>query len=180
MRPLNRNERLMAATLGALVFLFLNLAGMRWIADRMRETRAEISRMETESAAARTMLKQRPYWLARQDWVAKHPPEIYDERTSRSKYVQEIQASVQAQNLKIESQQPLETERDGRLALVGMEVTVEGRLEAIVRWLDALQQPGKYEAVRSFSLRQADDGNTMEATVRLGKVLRSGDLASYP
>jgi hypothetical protein len=180
MRPLNRNERLMATALGAMLFLFVNLAGMRWIGGQMRDARAEISRLTTESAAARTMLQERPYWLARQAWVAEHPPEVYDERTSRSKYVQDVQAQVQAQKLTIMSQQPLETERDGRLALVGMEVTVQGRLEAIVRWLHKLQQPGRYETVRSFTLKQADDGNTMEANVRLGKVLRSGDLASYP
>lgn len=180
MRPLNRNERLMAAALAAMVFLFINLAGMGWIGGQMRDARAEVSRLESESGAANTLLKERPYWLARQAWVAGHPPEVYDERTSRSKYVQDIQAGVQAQNLRIESQQPLETERDGRLALVGMEITVHGRLEAIVRWLHAFQQPGKYETVRNFTLKQADDGNTMEATVRLGKVLRSADLASYP
>ncbi len=180
MRPLNRNERIMATALGAMVFLFINLAGMRWLSGHLGETRSEMSRLEAESGAARTLLTERPHWLARQAWVAEHLPEIYDERTSRSKYVQQIQASVQAQNLTIESQQPLETERDGRLALVGMEVTVQGRLQSIVRWLHALQQPGKYETVRSFTLKQADDGNTMEATARLGKVLRSGDLASYP
>jgi hypothetical protein len=180
MRALNRNERLMATALAAMLFLFVNFAGMRWIGGAMRDASAEVSRLESESGAARTLLQERPYWLARQAWVAEHPPGIYDERTSRSKYVQDVQTAVQAQSLRIESQQPLETERDGRLALVGMEVTVNGRLEAIVRWLHALQQPGKYETVRNFTLKQADDANTMEATVRLGKVLRSADLASYP
>lgn len=180
MRELNRNERLLATLLGAAMFLLLNLFGMKWVSSHIAAARGDITRSKGEVAAARTLLEQRPFWTARQDWVAEHPPEAYDERTSRAKFVQSVQDSLNKQDLKTESIQPLETERDGRLAITGIELTVTGRLESIVRWLHALQQPGNYQLVRSFTLRQADDGNTMQAVVRLGKVFRSGDLASYP
>jgi len=180
MRPLNRNERLLAAIFGGVLFLIVNLVGMRWIGGHIRSANADIARLKNEAEQANIMLKMRPYWTARQMWVKDHPPGVYDEATSRAQYVQEVQTAVQAHQLKIESQQPLETERNGRLAMVGIDVTVQGRLEAIVRWLHALQEPGKYETVRSFTLKQADDANTMEAQVRLGKVLRAGDLAAYP
>lgn len=180
MRALNRNERLLAGLLGGMAFLLVNLVGMRWIASQTAASRAEIARLTGEADAARTLLKERPYWLVRQDWVAQHLPPPYDEKTSRAQFVQEVVDSVQKHQLQTESQQPLETERDGRLAIAGIEITVNGRLEAIVRWLHALQQPGNYELIRSFTLRQAEDGNTMQAVVRLGKVFRAGDLAAYP
>jgi hypothetical protein len=180
MRPLNSNERLLATLFGAVVFLLLNLAGMRWIASQTSTSRADITRLKGEVEAARTLLGERPYWTARQDWIAQHSPSPYNEQTSRAQFVQEVVNSVQKHQLKTESQQPLETERDGRLAVAGIEVTVEGRLEAIVRWLHELQQPGSYVLLRSLTLRQASEGNTMQAVVRLGKVFRSGDLASYP
>jgi hypothetical protein len=177
MRPLNRNEQLLALALGGTVFLLLSLFGMRWVADQMRGGRAEIARLETEVAAARRMLEQKPYWLARQDWLLAHQPQPYDARTSRSKFVEEIQSSVTANKLQIASQQPQTDERQGRLATTWIDLTVTGRLEAIIRWLQALQQPGKYEVVRSFTLKQAEDGNTMELHVLLGKIFRAGELA---
>jgi hypothetical protein len=180
MRPLNRNERLLATLLGAAAFLVLNLFGMKWVSNHTAATRADIARFKSEADAARALLKERPYWNVRQDWVTAHPPEAYDDKTSRAKFVQSVQEGLDRQKLKIESQQPLETEHEGRLAVTGIELTVTGRLESIVRWLYALQQPGNYQFVRSFTLRQAEDGNTMQAVVRLGKVFRSGDLASYP
>jgi hypothetical protein len=180
MRPLNRNERLLATLLGAAAFLVFNLFGMKWVASHAATTRAEIARFKSEADAARALLKERPYWNARQDWVAANPPEPYDDKTSRAKFVNEITDSLKSYQLKADSQQPLETERDGRIAVTGIELSVTGRLESIVRWLYALQQPGSYLLVRSFTLRQADDGNTMQAVVRLGKVFRAGDLASYP
>lgn len=180
MRPLNRNERLLATLLGALAFLVLNLAGMKWIAGQTANSRAEINRLAGEAAAARTLLKEKPYWNVRQDWVAQHVPQPFDERTSQSQFVQEVQDSLKKFQLTTQQQQPLPTEREGRLAVAGIEVTVEGRLEAIVRWLHKLQQPGSYDLVRSFTLRQAEDGNTMQAVVRLGKVYREGGLAAYP
>jgi len=180
MRQLNRNERMLATFLGAAAFLAFNLFGMKWVASHTAAARADIAKSKSDVAAARALLQERPYWNVRQDWVAAHAPEAYDEKTSRAKFVQAVQESLNKQNLKTESIQPLETERDGRLAITGIELTVTGRLEAIVRWLYALQQPGNYQFVKSFTLRQAEDGNTMQAAVRLGKVFHSGDLASYP
>ena len=180
MRALNRNERLLAGLFGGLAFLFLNLAGMRWIANHTATAKADIAQLESDAAAARVLLKDRPGWVVRQNWVESHPPEAYDEKTSRSKFVQDVQSGVAAQQLKIESQQPLEPEREGRLVEVGIEITVTGRLESIVRWLYDLQQPGKYERIRTFTLKQAEDGNTMQALVRLGKVFRTGDVAANP
>jgi hypothetical protein len=180
MRPLNRNERLLATLFGAMAFLLLNLVGMKWIANQTANSRAEISRLKGEADAARTLLKEKPYWNVRQEWVEEHVPQAFDERTSQSQFVQEVQDGLKKFQLTTQQQQPLPTEHEGRLAIAGIEVTVEGRLEAIVRWLHELQQPGSYDLVRSFTLRQAEDGNTMQAVVRLGKVYRAGDLASYP
>jgi len=151
---------------------------MRWVSGQMRDGRAEIARLESDVAAARQLLAQEPYWLARQEWLKTQPPQPYDARTSRSKFVEEIQSSVTANNLQIAAQQPQADEAQGRLATTWIDLTVTGRLEAIVRWLHVLQQPGKYAVVKSFTLKQADDGNTMELHVLLGKVFRIGELTT--
>jgi Tfp pilus assembly protein PilO len=178
MRPLNRNEQLLALALGGTVFLLLNLFGMRWVAGQMRSGRAEIAQLESDVAAARQLLKQKPFWVARQDWLLAHQPELYDARTSRSKFVEEVQASVTTSKLQIASQQPQADEQQGMLATTWIDLTVTGRLEAIVSWIHALQQPGKYAVVKSFTLKQADEGNTMELHVLLGKIFRSGELTA--
>jgi hypothetical protein len=178
MRQLNRNEQLLALALGGTVFLLLNLFGMRWVADQMRNGRAEIAQLESDAAAARQLLKQKPFWTARQDWLRTHQPDLYDARTSRSKFVEEVQASVTTSKLQIASQQPQSDEQQGMLATTWIDLTVTGRLEAIVNWIHALQQPGKYAVVKSFTLKQADEGNTMELHVLLGKIFRSGELTA--
>jgi hypothetical protein len=180
MRALNRNERLLAGALGALLILFVNLAGMRWVADQMHTEGAKIRQLEGETQAARLLMKQRPYWIARREWLDAHPPAIYDDRSSRSKFQQEVQAGILAQKLKIDSQQPLDTERSGDLAVANIDVVVSGRLEAIVRWLQAVQQPGRYMSLGNFTLNQSDDGNSMELQVRLGKVYRAAAPATSP
>ncbi len=180
MRPLTRNERLLAGALGALVFLFVNLAGMRWVSDQMRTQNTVIRQLETEVGVTRQLLKQRSYWEARQAWMAAHPPEVYDERMTRSKFLQEVQAGVQGKELKTDSQQPLDTERSGSLAIANIDLVLNGRLESIVRWLHTVQQPGKYVSIGNFTLKQGDDGNSMQLQVRLGKVYRAGGSAASP
>lgn len=180
MRTLSRNERLLAIALGAAVFLVLNLAGMRWIATQLRTLKGEIATQRTEAAAARELLKQRPYYVAREKWLEAHPLPAYDERLSQSEFVQGINASVQTNKLKILSQVPSEPEFAGPLAVAKIDLTINGRLEAIVRWLHAIQQPGKFMFTEKFALKQGDDGNSMELQILLGKVYRVGGSATSP
>ncbi len=172
MRALNRNERLLAIALGFIVLLLLNFAGMRWIADTMRGSRNRIAQLESENAALQHVLAERPYWTARQKWLEANPPAAYSERSSRAEFVQSVQSGIASQGLKIESQQPLDTERVGPLAVTNIDLVLSGRFQALIRWLHAIQQPGKYALIRSFTLKQGEDGNSMQLQVRLGKIYR--------
>lgn len=180
MRTLNRNERMLAIAFGATLFLVLNLVGMRWIANQLRTLRGDISSQRAEAAAARQLLTQRPYYVAREEWLKTHPLPVYDERLSQSEFVQSVNAGIQSHKLKIISQVPSEAERTGTLAVAKIDLTLNGRLEAIVRWLHAVQQPGKFMFTERFTLKQGDDGNSMELQILLGKVYRLGGSAASP
>lgn len=180
MRPLNPNERRLAIVLGAVLLLLVNFAAMRWVADTMRTASSRIATLEAEATELNAVLAERPFWIARRDWLAAHPPAPYDERATRSQFVQAMQASLAQHKLKVDSQQPLDTERIGDLAIANIDLVVTGRLEAIVRWLHSIQQPGKSVLVRSFTLKQGEDGNSMQLQIRLGKVYRAAALATNP
>ncbi len=180
MRPLNRNERLLAASFGAILFLVINLAGVRWVANQISVLHGDIHTLQTEGVAAREMLEQRPYYVAREAWLDAHPLPVYDERTSQSEFVQSVNQDLNAHKLRILSQVPQETTRAGALAFARIDLTINGRLEAIVRWLHAVQQPGKSLFTERFTLKQGEDGNSMELQVLLGKIYRAGGSAASP
>jgi hypothetical protein len=180
MRPLTRNERLLTIAFGAMIFLFLNLILMRWVSQAMTSARGETSQLQVEIGAARQLLTQRPYWVARQNWMTAHPPAPYDALNSQAKFVQDVSNSVQAQGLKLGPPQPRETAIVGQLAVTKMDLTVTGRLESIVRWVQAIQQPGNYYSIENFTLKQGAVENTMELQVLLGKVFRAGGPAASP
>lgn len=180
MRALNRNERMLALALGTCLFLVANMFAVRGIATKMRESRGEITRLRSEVAASRQVLAEKPYWEARERWIEDHPLPKYDDRVSGAEFLQEIQQSLKKRDLKIDSQQLMAAELSGSLATVDVNLTVEGQLEAIVRWLHTIQQPGSYHLVRSFELKKEGSGNTMQLQIRLGRVFRTGDLVSSP
>lgn len=180
MRPLTRNERMLSLAVGTCVFLIANMLGVRWIAGELRAWRADIVRLKTEVAAAKQVMLEEPYWHARQAWMENHPLPRYDEEQSLANFLEEMRAGLKQRNLKIESQQPMAPEVLGSLATVDVALKVEGRLEDIVRWLHAVQQPGEYLLVRKFKLNQASGKNTMELDITLGRVFRTGDIASSP
>ena len=180
MRPRTRNERMLSIAVGTCVFLLANLFGVRWVANEMRTWRRNITRLQGEVATARQVVQEAPYWHARQDWMNAHPLPAYDENQSLATLMQDLPAGIKRHNLKIEGQQPVGTEVNGSLAVVEIDFKLEGRLEDIVRWLHSIQQPGQYFIVRNFVLKQTQGRNTMNLDIRLGRVFRTGDIASSP
>lgn len=180
MRPLTHNEKMLSLAVGTCVFLIANMLGIRWLAGEIRSWRADIEQLETQIAASEQVMEEAPYWNARQEWIASHPLPVFDESQSTAVFLQDIDSGLRQQNLKVDSKVPMAAELFGSLATIDVELKVEGRLEDIVRWLHAVQQPGQYHLVRRFKLNQAGNKNTMQMEIRLGRVFRTGDIVSSP
>jgi hypothetical protein len=97
-----------------------------------------------------------------------------------SHFAEQMQRSLTQFGLSIEAQQLHEAEIQGELVMVSLDLTVKGRLEPIVRWMQDVQQPGKYFVIRAFTLKRFDESANMSARLTVCRLYRRGDLASSP
>ena len=95
-----------------------------------------------------------------------------------SRFAEKMQQSVIQFGLSIESQQLHESENQGDMLMVSLDLTIKGKLEPIVRWMHEVQQPGKYFVIRTFTLKRFDEGANMSARMNVRGLFHRGDLPS--
>lgn len=180
MRKPTASERRLILMFGAVILVLLNLLVVKWYSGARQKLSAEVRQFEGTLAEYRALMEERPCWEARKQWMLAHPPEPHAGRESDSRFAEEIQRTLTESGLAIDSQQLREAERDGMLVKTGLELSVKGRLEQIVRWLNRVQQPGNYFAVEGLTLKCLDDGATMVGRVQVCKIFRTGGIAANP
>lgn len=180
MRKPTANERRLMLIFGAAIFVFLNLLVLRWYSGAWQKLADEVRQLDGTLGEFRALLEERPHWEARRQWVLAHPPELHAGRESDSRFAEAIQRTLTESGLTIDSQQLRESERAGTLVTTTLELSVKGRMEPLIRWLNLVQQPGSYFAVENFTLKCLDDGTTMTGHVRIRKIFRTGEVAANP
>ncbi len=180
MRKPTASERRLVAIFVGLIFLLLNFFVIRWYSAGRQQLSAQVTALEQTAAEYRALLTERPQWEARQQWVQAHPLETHQGREAESRFAEEIQTTLTQNGLDIDAQQLKDSALDGGLVQAQLEFSVKGRLEQVIRWLCQIQQPGNHLVVQSLTLRRIDDGDTMNARIRIGKIFRAGKVAQTP
>lgn len=180
MRALNSNERKLLCLLGASLFVVLNIVAAKWFLTQTQNIQSRLRSLESTAGEYEAVLRERPHWEARRAWLDAWPMAPYAGPSTDSQFAEDIQHSLVQGGLVIEAQQLHEAVIQDDIAVVTLDLTVKGRLEEIVRWMQQAQQPGKYFVIRSFTLKRFDEGSTMSARITAGRLFRQGSLASTP
>lgn len=180
MRTLNPNERRLLLLLSAAVFVILNILLGKWFYGQTQKIQSRIGDLEKSTQEYEVMMQDRPHWEARKAWINSMPMDSRDGPETDSHFAEQIQRGLTQFGLSIEAQQLHEPENHGDLVIVSLDLTVKGRLEPIVRWMQDVQQPGKYFIIRAFTLKRFDEGANMSARMTVCRLFRRTDLASTP
>lgn len=172
MRKLSASELRLSAALGAALLIALLAFVGKWYLTRVAALKADIVQLEATRSEYVQLIEEKPFWVQRGEWMAAHPAEVYEGTASDSRFAEEIQRTVTGSGLIIESQDLHEAVRQGSLAKSVIELTARGSLEQLVRWLHAVQQPGRYVAVEALNLKKAGGDKEMSMRVRLAKIQR--------
>lgn len=172
MRKPTPSERKLLLIFGMMLLGVLHIVAFRWILGAKDVLTADVFRLQAAVAEYRTLIAERDFWESRKQWLARNPFEEHQEHQSDSQFAEQIQSSLKSHGLTINSQQIKESSRSGRLVEAQYEFNIRGPLEKIIRWLSVTQQPSHHIAVRAFSLKRLDEGDLMEAQMRVGKIFR--------
>jgi len=174
MRSLTVIEKRLGIAFGVILLVVLNIFVMRWLSSEIQTSRGQLTELEIETGSLKALVLERPYWETRAAWLDQNQAPAYAGQTTDSEFAERIQRETRQFDLAIENQQLLEAERLGDWVATPMDLTLRGSLEAIVRWLQSAQGPGKFISVQSFNLKQSEDGAGMILRIRLRQLFRGG------
>jgi len=157
MRALTAKEKkLLAALVGAL-FVLLNAVGLQSFLDRQRALQSNIIELQSQLDEGRALLAEKEIWSERAAWLdANQPPDDITTTDDNAKFYDFVEKSAKAAGLEYTRRDLGDAVSEGLYAEVSDTSQVKGKMESLVKWLNELQQPGAFRAIKEISIKSSE------------------------
>ena len=156
MRNLTKSERRLSVILGLSVFVMLNFYGIGYLLDEHASLAQKISELEGQQRSNDLWMRERGLWLARKQWLDSRQPHVSTGAAAQSALLESLNKAAKEHALTIEEQSFGETKNTPDYRSVAVKLKLSGKLEDVVKWLVAVQQPEQFQAVTNFILKSTD------------------------
>jgi len=157
MRALTAKEKKLLIGLLAALFVLVNVIGLRAFLDRQRALQLGLVRLQGQQAENQAILAQRDIWAERGAWLDENQPA--DDITTTdddAKFYEFIENSAKNSGLTYQRRDAGTSPRTGPFAEVFDSSQVKGTMEQLVRWLNELQQPKAFRAIKQLTIKSGE------------------------
>jgi hypothetical protein len=156
LRKLTKSERRLGLILGLSVFVMLNFYGISYLLDEHASLAQKISELQGQQRSNELWLRERGLWLGRKEWLDAKQPHVPTGAAAQSELLESLTKAAKDHALTIEEQSFGETTNTADYRSVAVKLKLSGKLEDVVKWLVAVQQPEQFQAVTNFALKSTD------------------------
>jgi hypothetical protein len=156
LRKLTKSERRLLVIFGLAVFLTANFYGVSYLLDTQGALSQQLNELTGTAKTNQIWLREKQFWLTRKQWIEHQQPRVSAGQVPQSELLQAVTASAQANQLVIQEQSFAESKNTPNYQSVSIKLKLSGNLENVVKWLADLQQPEKFQAIVSFSLKSEE------------------------
>ena len=147
---------MLAGLLGTL-FLLLNIVGLRVFVDRHRALKKDIAGLQEELAANNAVLAEQAVYEERGAWLDKNQPSDDVSTTEDdAKFYEFVESSAKRSGLEYTRKAGGPLPPTGDYVEVFDSSQVKGNLESLVKWLNELQQPKAFRAVKQLTIKSGE------------------------
>ena len=151
-----KEKRLLAGLLGA-IFVLLNVVGLQAFLNRQRTLQSSIVRLQGELTEGRAILEEKTVWQERAAWLdAKQPGDDTTTTDDDAKFYEFVENSAKNAGLTYTRRDAGQRPSDSAYAEVVDSSQVKGKMEALVKWLNELQQPEAFRAIKQISVKSGE------------------------
>jgi type II secretory pathway component PulM len=151
-----KEKRLLVGLLGA-IFVLLNVVGLQAFLNRQRALQSNIVRLQGELTEGRAILEEKTVWQERAAWLdAKQPGDDTTTTDDDAKFYEFVENSAKNAGLTYTRRDAGQRQSDGAYAEVVDSSQVKGKMEALVKWLNELQQPEAFRAIKQISVKSGE------------------------
>ena len=157
MRALTAKEKkLLIGLLGAL-FVLINVVGLQAFLNRQNALQGSIARLQGELTESRAVLEEKSIWQERANWLdANQPGDDTTTTDDDAKFYEFVETSAKNAGLTYTRRDAGQRPSEGPLAEVVDSSQVKGKMDALVKWLNELQQPDAFRAIKQISVKSGE------------------------
>jgi len=153
MRQLTNSERRLALIFLALVFVVANAFAVNFLNKQKKLLQKKLVALRLEQLEARAWLADGDLWLKRKAWLDEKQPKSQTDGQESAKLLESLQQGARQQNITIGSQQLKDPRTTAYYREVAVQLEVKGRLDSVSKWLAGLQDPERFQAITSLTLK---------------------------
>jgi len=169
LRPSTKGERQKLALFLGLLFVVANFFALTAASRHYTAIRAQLEQLRAQLAYNQVWLEDRDLWTQRQRWLTEKQPVLKDTGEANVALIESLQKLAAADNLVIAEQSLKDPRRDAAFQEVSVQLHLVGTLEALCRWLAAVQQPDLFQTVTNFSLKSDEDANKVRCDLTVAR-----------
>jgi len=151
-----REQKLLFIFLGA-IFLLFNLIGVAALFRKQAEFQSKLKALRIERLDARSWLAEKDTWQKRREWLDKTQPKLKTAGEADGALLDALQSSAGKYAITITDKSFGDPVQQPYYQEIAVKLKVNGSLEAVIRWLDELQQPANFQAIPSLSMKTDND-----------------------
>jgi hypothetical protein len=152
----NKSERRLIIVLGVALFVMGTFYLVSYLLDIESGLALKIRGLEASANTDQVWLREKQFWLDRKKWIDQKQPKVAPGGVAQSELLQSLTTSAQSHKLTIQEQSFADAKSTANYQAVAVRLKLTGTLEDVVRWLVDVQQPEKFQAVTTFSLKSQE------------------------
>jgi len=169
MRALTAKEKkLLVALVGAL-FVLLNALGLQAFLNRQRALQTNLVELRSQLDEGRALLAEKEMWGERAAWLdTNQPADDITTTDDDAKFYEFVENSAKSAGLEYTRRDAGNSPAEGPYAEVFDASQVKGKMESLVKWLNELQQPQAFRAIKEISIKSGEPPEVI-ATVTVAR-----------
>lgn len=168
-----RNEKILLAILGAVLFLGGNYYAYDWLARQQAGLDSTSSQLQADKVEAEVDLRDRDLWTQRAAWIRDNEPGMGEEGDTKAQILKVVSDGIRQNKLeKMDQGLGDDIERGPAGEKVRVTVKVKGSMEGICHWLADLQKPANFYAVTITALQADEDMKSMVCSLQVTRYFK--------
>jgi hypothetical protein len=167
---MNKRERALAAVVAVVLGLLLNLILFNFIFKKRTQLQADLGNRKAEIESLELLFAERDLWTARGQWIKEHQPAIGNESTAGVELHDEVKKLAQDAGVTLTNVSFATPFASADYRSVSLIFETKCSWESLIKFLHALQQPGRFVGFESTALKiDAQDQSKIHGRFKVGK-----------
>lgn len=149
---MNQRERMLAAAVGGMVFLLINLFVWSWIFGAIGRGRTELTERQELRKQQELFMKEQDLWRQREQWLQQHQPAFKGEGEASTLLEQQLRPAAAKYTVLLENPQIGSGESTPNHQSVWASVETKSHWDSLIHFLYDVQQPEAFIVFESVNL----------------------------